>query len=68
MADIDDINDSITQSAKDGIQSSSDENGSVVSTPIDQQIKAAQHVAAQAATSREGFGLRFQKMKPPGCG
>ncbi len=32
------------------------------------QIDAANHVAATVASGTPGFGLRFTRLVPPGCG
>lgn len=68
MPDIDDINDRITQTAADGIASATVGNESITSLSIDEQIKAANHVASQSAAGSAKFGLRFSKLVPPGCG
>ena len=35
---------------------------------IEDQIKADNHAKAQTAASKKGFGIRFQKIVPPGGG
>jgi hypothetical protein len=67
MPDTEDINDTIAQTAADGIKNVSISGQHVESLSIDDQIKAANHVAAQSA-ARGSFGLRFSKLIPPGCG
>jgi hypothetical protein len=61
------INDLIlTEAAKaravmvDGVQ--------VTRRGLDELAKADQHLKAQDAASKKGFGLRFQQIVPGGCG
>lgn len=72
MPDASDITDTIAQTGSDGIASSSVGPSQQTTTvlSIDEQIKAANYVASQAAASSGGakFGLRFSKLVPPGCG
>lgn len=68
MPDIDDINNRIAQTASDGISKVVVRDDEVTVLSIDDQIKAANHVAAQSAASKAHRGLRFTKLVPPGCG
>jgi hypothetical protein len=64
------IQNAIATSAKAGIQSASNDSGSVTKLSIDDQIKAVNHLAGQTAANKpgNGFGLRFSKIIPPGAG
>lgn len=68
MADIDDINDTIANTAADGIANVTVAGQSTTVLSIDEQIKAANHVASQTAAGTAKFGLRFTRLVPPGCG
>jgi len=70
MADSSSVNTAIGTSAETGVQSASSDAGSVTSMTIGDRIKAAQHLANNeaAAANRPFFGVRLQKIKPPGCG
>ena len=39
-----------------------------IARDIDELIAADNHLAARSARTRKGFGLRFQKIVPPGGG
>lgn len=67
MPDADDIADAIAENAT-GPKSMSVDGQSVTQHSIDDQIKAANHVAGQTAASKPHFGLRFTKLIPPGGG
>lgn len=67
MPDASDITDTIAQTAADGIANVQIGQESTTVLSIDEQIKAANYVAAQAATPKS-FGLRFSRLIPPGCG
>lgn len=62
------IQTAITNNAKGGIASASNDSGSVTKHTITEQIKAAQFVAAQNSSSKPHFGLQFTKCIPPGGG
>lgn len=68
MPDASDIADTIAQTAADGLKEVTIGSHTSIVLPIDEQIKAADYVAAQAATGSSKFGLRFSKLVPPGCG
>lgn len=68
MPDIDDINAQIIATASDGIASATVGNQTTTVLSIDEQIKAANHTAAQSASGKGHFGLRFTTLVPPGCG
>lgn len=70
-----DINDTIQQTAADGVQTASVDGRTVTALPIADQIQAAQHTAAVAASSqpnrrggrRSAWSmLRPAKVIPPG--
>jgi hypothetical protein len=70
MADSASINTAIGNAAAAGIQSATGDEGSMAAMPINQQIDAAQHLAnnSPTAAARPFFGVRIQKIRPPGCG
>jgi hypothetical protein len=68
MATVEDINATIAQTAADGIANAQIAGQSTTVLSIDEQIKAANHLAGQPAAAKSGFGLRFAKLIPPGCG
>jgi hypothetical protein len=68
MATSEEIAEKIASSAVAGVQSASNDSGSVTSMTISEQIKAAHFVASQNAGSKPHFGLRFTKCIPPGGG
>lgn len=51
-----------------GPQSVSIDGNAVTQQTIESQIKADQYLKSQEAQTRKGFGLRFQKIVPPGAG
>lgn len=67
-SEIDQIKTSIATAAVSAIQSASNDSGSVNRMSIDDQIKAANYLAAQRAGGKSHFGLRFAKLIPPGAG
>lgn len=67
MPDAEDITETIAQSAADGIDSVTIADQTTKIMSVDDQIKAATHVAAQSS-SPKSFGLRFSKLVPPECG
>lgn len=67
MTDVDDINTEIAANAQRP-RSSSKDGENVQEHAIQDQIAAAQHLAAQSAASQPHFGLRFTKLIPPGAG
>ncbi len=67
MPDASDIADTIAQTGADGIANVTINGQSTTVLSIDEQIKAANYTAAQAASTRS-FGLRFTQLVPPGCG
>lgn len=68
MPDIDDINETIAQTAADGIASATVAGQTTTVLSIDEQITAAGHVAGESAKSTPKRGLMFTKLVPPGCG
>lgn len=68
MPDADDITDTIAQTGADGIASTTIGGQSTTVLSVDEQIKAANYVAAQAASGTRKFGLRLVQLVPPGCG
>jgi hypothetical protein len=62
------IAEAIEQSAIGGIKKGSEEGREFEKHSIDDQIKAAQYVAAKRAAGKAHFGLRFTKLVPPGAG
>jgi len=66
MSDSDDIKQSIVESAKAGISRVRVGNQEVEGMTTDEQMKAAQF--ASNAANQTAFGLRFRKMRGPGCG
>lgn len=67
MADADDINDAIVESAT-GPQKVVVDGVTVEQHPLADQILAQQHVARQSAAARNHGGIRFFKCEPPGAG
>jgi hypothetical protein len=67
-SEVDQIKDAIVEGATEAIQSASNDAGSMTRMSIDDQIKAANHIAGQSAASKSHFGLRFAKLVPPGAG
>lgn len=65
MADT--ISEAIEETAK-GPKAVTVGNQSVTQQSIDEQIKADQYLQSQNAGAVPGFGLRFQKIVPPGAG
>lgn len=68
MPDADDITDTIAQTGADGIASVTIGGQTTTVLSVDEQIKAANHVAAQASAGSRKFGLRITQIVPPGCG
>jgi len=68
MADPTNIEEAIEQNALGGVQSTSVDGVSVTFQDIEKQIKADQYLKGQAAASKNGMGLRFTKIIPPGGG
>lgn len=64
MADLDDVNDAIAENAAGPKRMQHIGGQEVEQHSIDDQIKAANHLAGQQAATRPGFGLRFQKITP----
>ena len=60
----------IEQNALDGLKSVSVGNQSVTQVDISEQIAADRYLASRRAATAapKGFGLRFQKIVPPGGG
>jgi hypothetical protein len=67
QSDIDAVEDAIVSNAS-GPASVTVAGQTVVQKDIDQQIKAANHMAGQQSATKPGFGLRFQQIIPPGAG
>ncbi len=70
--DSESINDALVNMASNPRQAQFD-GGLAISHSIPDMIKLAQHQAAQdaaaaASAGKKGFGLRFQVIKPGGCG
>lgn len=65
MSDV--IQDAIKANAT-GPQSVSVDGNTVTQHPLPAQIEADRYVKSQEAKARKGFGLRFQKIVPPGAG
>lgn len=63
----DEFNQRISDIAEGPAAAASD-GTSVTQQPIDQVIKGANYVAGAAAANAKGFGLRFAKQIPGGCG
>lgn len=51
-----------------GPQSAQVDGRQVVSNPIGGVIEADRYLKGEAATKRLGFGIRIQKIVPPGAG
>ena len=66
--EVDEIKTAIAEGAKEAIQTASNDSGSMSRMSIDDQIKAANYLAAQTAGARSHLGLRFVKLVPPGGG
>lgn len=65
MTDASDVTDAMAENAA-GPQRVQIANQSVDQHTIDDQIKAANYLAAQGAAQKPRFGLRFSKIRPPG--
>jgi len=61
------IADALDESARNP-KSVSTDKGRVESYDLESLLKAATHEAAQAAASRNHFGLRFVRLESPGAG
>ncbi len=66
VTDASDVTDALADNAA-GPQRVQVANQSVDQHAIDDQIKAANYLAAQQAAAKPRFGLRFSKIRPP-CG
>jgi hypothetical protein len=66
MADT--IDEAIEAAAISGVKRVTVDGQTVEVHDLEQQIAASQHIASQAAASRNHFGLRFTKLEPPGAG
>ena len=64
----DSIEDRISEDATLGVDSASDETGSVKKKSVDELIKADQYLAGKTAAGKKHFGLRMTKCVPPGTG
>lgn len=67
--ELDAINDALADAATSP-QSATVDGRSATSRSVDDLLKLRNHQAAKDASDNAvaGFGLRFQKIKPPGCG
>lgn len=68
MADADDIRDAAAANAVAGISSHANDGTQTTAMDPLKQMQVADKVAANAASARPHFGLRFTKLVPPGCG
>ncbi len=68
MAEPENIAEAIEQNAKNGVSSTSADGVSVTYHDIEKQIKADQYVKGQTAKGKNGLGLFFSKIIPPGGG
>ena len=66
MADLTDIQDAIAENAT-GPKSVTNGETTVTEHSIDDQIKAANHLANKAGMNNPSRGLRFTKLIPPGA-
>lgn len=66
-ADVDALNDDLVTAAQKP-QSATIDGNSVNQQSLSDKIEAATYVAAQVASGKGHFGLRFTKLIPPGCG
>ena len=66
MSDSDDIKQQIVISAKSGLSRVRIGNQEVQTASLEDQIKAAEYVSQ--ASDQNAFGLRFRKLRGPGCG
>lgn len=66
MADSDTITDAIVENAAAGLSSVTHDTTTVSAKSVDEQVKAAQFVAADEQKDTPPFGLRFMQFRNPG--
>lgn len=66
--EISELESSILQSATEGVQSVSVDTLTVNSKNLREQLEVLEHFKEEQAASQPHFGLRFTRLRPPGCG
>lgn len=58
----------LLENAKESVQTVSVDNLTVTAKSVKEQIAALEHFREETAATQPHFGLRFTRLRPPGCG